>query len=182
MKKFLSIFLCLCVCASLLSFFSACSKSDGEQKIRIEDVPWEVKNGINLFDERAIVVEFTNNSKYKIIELSLDFSLKLNTKKSALDSFYSYLGERYELSYSKKKDLKKNDLTMFARTCFTEDNPLKKDERCEGDLIYTSLGSVYKMTYYDLFQPDLYKIVYIDKSGKVCTTYYDYINETYFYK
>ena len=181
MKKFLSLLLCLCLCASLSAVFSACSKSDGEQKIRIEDVPWEVKKGINDYDERAVVVEFTNLSDYTIIELSLDFSLRYDIENDRLKDFYYYLGMVYELSYDEKEELQRNDLTMSTYVYLYNNNGLKKGKSCQGDLQY-GYESVYTTYYCDLFQPDLYKIVYTDKSKKVYTVYYDYISEEYFYK
>ena len=181
MKKILSLLLCLCLCASLSAVFSACSKSDGEQKIIIEDVPWEVKNGINYYDERAVVVEFTNLSDYTIIELSLDFSLRQDIEKERLKDFYYYLGLMYELSNDEKEELHRNNLTMGTSAYFYNNGGLKKGKSCQGDLQY-GYESVYTTYYCDLFRPDLYKIVYTDKSKKVYTVYYDYINEEYFYK
>lgn len=45
-------------------------KYDKNQKVNAGDVPWEVSMGINDYGDRALMIKFTNNSKYVITELS----------------------------------------------------------------------------------------------------------------
>lgn len=184
MKKILSIILCLCSILSLTFSLAACGgdndkpKYDKNQKVNAGDVPWEAKMGVNDYGDRALIVEFTNNSEYTITELSLEFSMKTNLKEDELNAFYSYLAEEYDLSDDEVAELKERDLTMSAWVYLSEDEYLEKGKSIEDSLCY-GYKYIYTMDYYDLFRPDMYKIVYIDESGEECTTYYDYINKSY---
>ena len=104
--------------------------------------------------------------------------MKTNLKDKELNKFYSYLAEKYDLSDEEVVELKEEGLTMNAWVYLSEDEYLGKGDTYEDSLCYGYIR-IYTMDYYSLFLPDMYKIVYIDETGKECTTYYDYINRTY---
>ena len=154
-------------------------KYDKNQKVNAGDVPWEVSMGINDYGDRALMIKFTNNSKYVITELSLEFTLKDNLKDKELEEFYSYLAREYDLDSEEKEELMSYGVTMDASVyMWDEEDYLQVGDTIEDSLNY---GYMYirTMDYYDYFKPDIYKIEYLDENGKECTVYYDYINRTY---
>ena len=185
MKKHL-----LGICACFLCFLCACGSADGvlpqsannalqsKPKVNIENVPWEVKMGINRLDDRAAMVEFSNNSEYAIKEFDLRFKMK-EVSEEKLADFYSHLKSTYNLSDEDLNSLKEIQITMHANLSIgEEDKYIKTGEKAEETLLY---GYMYIRTldYYDLFEPDMYMIQYVDEKGEEHTTYYDYINKAY---
>lgn len=59
-----------------------------------------------------------------------------------------------------------------------EDEYLEKGEKVEDALLY-GFKFIRNLDYYDLFEPDIYRIEYIDELGEEHITYYDYPNKAY---
>lgn len=175
MKKHVSLILCFCVAICTIISLSSCGE---KQKVDVDDVPWEVKMGVNYLERSAVVVKFTNNTEYTITELSLNFSMKDNISEDDLSDYYSYLAEEYNYTEEDINKLKEKKITMRASVNLEEDEYLSEGDTYEDSLLY-GYTFIYTMDYYDLFTPNMYKIVYIDENGQECTVYYDYINETY---
>ena len=103
MKKKINIIL---MTALIILCFSGCNNLNSNQKLKVTDIPWKVKMGINYLDDRAAMVEYTNNTEYTITEISLTFKMKENIKTEELDGFYSYLSKEYQLSQDDVNELK----------------------------------------------------------------------------
>lgn len=151
---------------------------DKNQKINARDIPWEVKMGVTEYGDRALMINFTNNSDYTIKEISLELTMLNNIKSEELESFYSYIANEYELSDDDLSELKSRGLTMSTWIYLLEDEYLKPGESVEDAICY-GYKYIKTMDYYHLFQPDMLEIVYLDELGEEHTVFYDYINRTY---
>ena len=67
MKKKINIIL---MTALIILCFSGCNNLNSNQKLKVTDIPWKVKMGINYLDDRAAMVEYTNNTEYTITEIA----------------------------------------------------------------------------------------------------------------
>ena len=134
--------------------------------------------GVNYLENSAAVVEFTNNTQYSITNISLTFSLKNNNSESDINNFYSYLAEEYKFSDDDLLQLKDSGITMSTSLNFKDNECLKPGETLDNALHY-GYTFIYTTEYCDLFEPNMFKITFIDESGTECRVYYDYINDAY---
>jgi hypothetical protein len=146
--------------------------------VNIDNVQWEVKMGINYLDDRAVMVEFNNNTEYTITELALEFKMKENIGQEKLNNFYSHLKKEYNLSEDDVKELRETGISMNSHVFLGEDEYIEKGQKVEETLLY-GIKFIRTLDYYDLFEPEMYRIEYIDELGEEHTTYYDYLNNTY---
>ncbi len=175
MKK-MKLFSMVIVIALLLT--SCKSVLQAKPKVNIDNVTWEVKMGINYLDDKAVMVEFNNNTEFTITELALEFKMKENIKKEKLDDFYSHFKKEYNLSEDATKKLRETKISMNSCVYLDEDEYIQKGQKVEETLLY-GLKFIKTLDYYDLFEPEMYRIEYIDELGEEHTTYYDYVNNTY---
>ena len=162
----------------VLLLFSCKSVLQAKPKVNIDNVQWEVKMGINYLDDRAVMVEFNNNTEYTITELALEFKMKENIEEETLDDFYSHLKKEYNLSEDDVKELRETEISMNSHVYLDEDEYIEKGQKVEETLLY-GIKFIRTLDYYDLFEPEMYRIEYIDELGEEHTTYYDYLNSTY---
>lgn len=164
--------------ALIILCFSGCNNLNSNQKLKVTDIPWKVKMGINYLDDRAAMVEYTNNTEYTITEISLTFKMKENIKTEELDGFYSYLSKEYQLSQDDVNELKNESISMNSHAYLDKEEFLQKGDKHEESLCY-GIKFIRNLDYYKLFEPDMYIITYLNESGEEHTTFYDYINKQY---
>ena len=163
----------------IVLLLSACKNPLQEKpKVNIDNVSWEMKMGINYLDDRAAMVEFCNNSDFTITELSLEFRMKENLPEDKLDEFYTYLKKEYNLSDDDVNEIRETGVSMNSHAYLDEDEYIEKGQKFEETLLY-GIKFIRTLEYCDLFEPEMYRIEYIDDIGEEHTTYYDYLNNTY---
>ena len=169
-----------CLAIGIVLILTSCKGVlETKPKVNIDNVPWEVKMGVNYLDDRSAMVAFTNNADYTITEIDLEFRMKQNIQEEKLDEFYSYLEKEYSIIEKEDiEEIRETGLSMHSHVYLDEDEYIKKGQTVEEELCY---GYVFIETldYYDLFEPDMYRIEYIDENGEEHITYYDYVNKTY---
>lgn len=155
---------------------TACKNLHKNEKIGIDDIEWELKNGI-VYGEKWAVISFTNNSKYNIWELEIELRPKKNFKGSKLEEFYAYFQEEYDLTsedmeyYIKDADLRIN-CHYYGR--YNDDMPLKPGASIDNERIsYYGWYYAHNIEWIDYFEPYIATIVYED-DGYIYTVYFDY--------
>lgn len=173
MKKHVSMLLCLVLC-----FATVLSSCGDNHKIDIDDISWEIKMGINYLEDSVAVVEYTNNTQYTITNISLSFSLKSNNSESDLNEYYAYLAKEYKFSDEDLQKIKDDGITMKSSLDLDEGEYFEPGKTIEDTINY-GYTFIYTTEYCDLFEPNMFKITYIDENGLECRVYYDYINDAY---
>lgn len=142
-----------------------------QDAIKIEDIDWSVDSG---FDngERTVKFTYTNNSKYKIIDLDLKFAQKSTTTKKDMKVF-NYLKKNGGI-WSQDEI---NDIYLEAiEHRFTEPGETIDDGLVSINGTYTYAKS---MDEYKLMEPDSLEVTFVGDDGKGYEMYYDFKTQTY---
>lgn len=151
------------------------ASSATKEKISIKDIPWKVEEGI-IDGGRFALFNYTNNSQYPITELEINFTEKPGLSDEDKNKFYSFLQSEAGVSDEDIEKFKKNPITMRAEV---------KELVNPGDsvsnkklLYYHGYRYVLDISHYNMVEPDIVTIKYID-DGKIYTEYYDYRSKKY---
>lgn len=164
----------------LLLIFTGCSQSANSPSIpnetkpkkipiKIEDISWSVQEEI-VDDERAVVFSYSNNTKYTIGGIEIDFTLKDDVTDEDLKVFDHYK-EEYDVE---DEDIKDIYITGFSHK-FAAPKQTVSGTPCVIDNTYFQVESIKQ---YEIMQPDKATIVYLDKE-KAYTIYYDFKSGNY---
>ena len=180
-KSFIEVFLVILMVGSLF----ACNSSEGEKtalsnsekanSIEIEDISWNVDEGI-VDGERYVLLSYTNNSKYTISSFEITFKEKPGIKDEEKENFFADVKEKFEFSDDDLTELKEESISMHTETDKVV-NPGEsvKDAYC---FYYSGYYYVKDVGHYNLVEPDIATIKYID-DDKIHTTYYDFASKKY---
>ena len=178
LKKAIAALLCLSVCAIFCC--TGCgaggessegdgggSKSVGTPKFDFSNIEWSVDSGV-IDGDRVVMFNYDNNSDYDIAEVSLKFKMKDDTTDEEIKAF-SELSEK-----AKEQEEKLSELTIEAWAekiigpgDSVQDVPMQLDGTYQYFTTYDA---------YDLFEPDMMTVIYIE-NNKLYTAYYDYRNQ-----
>lgn len=192
MKKIVYLIALFVVILSLPLGFSGCgadASGNGDNagsatsSFQIEDLDWSVAEGI-ADGERYALLDYTNNSKYTVIEFEMQFKQKDGITDEEKEKYYSDVKEMFSIDESDPddaehfEDIKNRDIAMYAKS----KQIAKAGETVSGIHCYYYSGYYYvkDMNHYALVVPDIATIRYIDKE-KVFTVYYDYSAQKYTY-
>lgn len=175
MKKILAIVLGLTLAFTMM--LTGCGgSSEGEEqnahtpdpKFDISDIEWTVQGGV-VDGYRRATLNYTNNSKFDIIDFNLQFKLKDDVTEDQVKE-YSELSQ-------KAADMEE-DIMEMTFECYTskavgagetiENQPCTLDGTIQ---YYTDVDS------YELFEPDLLTVVYLS-GDTLYTVYHDYVNDS----
>ncbi|MGN1012177.1 MAG: hypothetical protein ACI4QO_08845, partial [Clostridia bacterium] len=178
MKKIFSVLIAMIVAIT----FAGCGSApvgDLGGTIKIEDIEWEITEGINGGGDRCGVIEYTNHSKYPIVYFKLEFCQKDDLDNETIDSFYDEFGKMYDFFYDEDEiaELRESDegISMYSSSRLIVD----ENESESAELFYfSSIVYMKNVEYCDLVQPDIATIAYI-KNGKIYTVYYDFKTQKY---
>lgn len=166
------------ICASLLSVIAGCSgngqsttdKPAGEHakttssndEITVEQLPWNVEEGIDNGDRR-VMVSFTNNTNHDITEFEVDYSLKA-------DITDEQIAQAFEGTASgvTPEDVRNTSLNCTIRSMTGQ------GESATG---FCDYGAWYmtSMAQLDLAEPDILTVQYVNTdSNTLDTVYYDF--------
>lgn len=150
------------------------SKTDSESSdnaaIHIEEIDWNVAASV-LDGERVVSFNYTNNSKYTILEIELKFSQKEGLTAEQLSVFDDIKNE-WELTDNEIANIY---ITGCNRKC-ADPGETVSNSPCYIEDIYTYVENINQ---YEIMEPDIMTIYFIGNDGKGYTIYYDFKSQTY---
>lgn len=177
MKKIITV---LCLSITMLFGLTGCSgnetvsefdsESSDNSAIHIEEIDWNVAESI-LDGERMVSFSYTNNSKYTILGIELQFKQKEGITAEQL-AIFDNIKKEYELTDDEIANIYISGCnnkcadpgeTVSASPCYIED-------------IYTYVENIDQ---YEIMEPDIMTIYFIGNDGKGYTIYYDFKSQTY---
>lgn len=202
MKKLYNLLLCLFVCVGLIGcsdgdakddsntvsnpFANSEKSSDDDKKsaspdssqIQIEDLDWEVKEGV-YEGERKLLFSYTNNSKYDILNFKIKFSLKSNLTDEDIRLFkeFTHGSENTPLTDEELKTLYIDAPGLSNILVETGSSLNSKPCRIYGKY---GLNWPEKITldHYNHMEPDMASLQYI-ANNKLYLVFYDFKNKNY---
>lgn len=138
--------------------------------IKIEEIDWSVAPGI-LDGESFISFNYTNNSKYTIMDVEMEFRQKEGTTTEQLSVFDS-IKERFEWTDEKVAET----YILGYNRKMAEPGESVEDSPCVINGTYTLVEN---MEQYEIMQPDMVSIAFIGDDGKGYAIYYDFNTQTY---
>ncbi|MBT9769408.1 hypothetical protein GPK74_05410 [Coprococcus catus] len=184
MNKKVKIFIILAVILSMVVCFAGCgnietpnnlNSNTTKEKINIEDISWNVNEGI-VDGDHYVLLNYTNNTQYTITNFKLTFTEKTGITEEEKVKFYSDIQEKFEASDKDMESIKSQPISMHAET----GRVVNPSETASNINCYYYSGSFYlkDINYYNLVEPDIATIKYIDED-KIFTVYYDYGSKKY---
>lgn len=146
-----------------------------KSKINIEDIAWNVDEKI-VDSERYILLEYKNNTPYTIAAFEIIFKEKSNITEEEKSAFYSDIQKMFEASDEEIEEIKTSPISMHAETeRAIEPGEFAANVNC---FYYTGYYYLKNITHYNLVEPDIAAIKYVDED-KIYTVYYDYKSKKY---
>ena len=141
-----------------------------KKPLSMEDIAWSVDQGI-ANGKRYVVLNYTNNSEYTLSNLEMTFKEKSNITQEEKSKFYSDIQTKLGASDEDIEELKTKPLSMSveAKRVVNPGESLT-NVRCH---YYRGSFYVMDMEHFQLVEPDIATIQYIDENT-IYTTYYDF--------
>ena len=179
--KMFSIFTAiLCVATSLAGCgnngtISTPSGSTIKSNMNIEDIDWKVDEGI-VDGDRFVLLSYTNNTPYTITSFELTFKEKSTVSEEERESFFSDIQQNLNVSDEDIEEVKNRQITMHTHT----ERVVEPGESISNVNCYYYSGIYYlkDINHYNLVEPDIATIKYIDED-QIYTVYYDYGSNSY---
>ena len=177
MKKTLTALLSL----TMVLGFTGCTgeNSDGmifdnafsaKDAIKIEDIDWNVTESV-MDGERFVSFNYTNNSKYTILDVEMEFVQKSDVTKEQL-SVFDELKEEREWTDEEVSNI---NILGYNRKCAEPGETVSDSPLCINGT-YTLVENIWQ---YEIMEPDMATIAFIGKDGKGYAVYYDFKTQTY---
>lgn len=146
-----------------------------EQAIKIEDIAWNVEEGI-VDGDRFVLLDYTNNTPYTITGFELTFTEKPDITEEEKTTFYTDIQTDFDLSDENIEELKSGPISMHADS----EEIVDAGETLTNVNCYYFAGIYYlkNINHYNLVVPDIATIKYIDGED-IHTVYYDYNSKKY---
>lgn len=171
MKKIVVLMLTVMMC---LGVFVGCGGSGlgGSPKIDIDDINWEIKEGV-VNGNRWPTFNYTNNTDYDIISLKLDFVVRDDVSESDLNANSKIVDK------SNKQNHTVSEFTINV----IDDEYTEKGGSSENVSISLdgTIETLTDMSVAELMQADMMTIAFLS-GDKVYVAYYDYKNEEMTYE
>ncbi|MBQ5332764.1 MAG: hypothetical protein J6K92_05845 [Oscillospiraceae bacterium] len=176
MKKVITV---LCISIAILFVLTGCSEEtasvfestfSAKDAIKIEEIDWNVTESI-LDGERIVSFNYTNNSKYTILDVEMKFRQKADTTPQQL-SLFDELKETYEWTDEEVSEIY---ILGYNRKCADRGETVSDSPCC----INGTYIEVQSMEQFEIMEPDMVTIVFEGKDGKGYTIFYDFISKTY---
>lgn len=162
--------------AVMIFSMTGCGDSAGfgefsaKDAIKIEDIDWHTTESI-LDGDRIVSFNYTNNSKYTILDVEMTFKQKPDVTKEQLAVFDDYI----ELHQYSDEEIKEIYILGYNRKV-AEPKETVSDSPCCINGTYSYVESVAQL---DIMEPDMVTIVFEGKDKKGYTVYYDFNSQTY---
>ena len=138
--------------------------------IKIEDIDWNVTESV-MDGERFVSFNYTNNSKYTIFDVEMEFVQKSTVTKEQL-SVFDELKEEREWTDEEIFDIY---ILGYNRKCAEPGETVSDSPLCINGT-YTLVETIEQ---YEIMEPDMATIAFIGKDGKGYAVYYDFKTQTY---
>lgn len=154
---------------------SKSSNNAAKEKISIQDIPWNVDEGI-VDGTRFVLFDYTNNSKYPITELKISFKEKSGLTADEKNKFYSFIQSETDASDKDMEEYKEVPISMHADVKKVVDpgDSASNNKMC----YYQGYRYVMDISHYNMVEPDIVTIKYVD-GDEIHTEYYDYRSKKY---
>ena len=151
------------------------SEDTAKSEINIEDIAWEVDEGI-VDGKRSVLLHYTNNTSYTIADFEITFKEKSDITDEEKQVFFSDIQEMFEADDEEIEELKEYPISMYAKTERIID--VGESAANVNCCYYTGYYYVKDIEYYHLVEPDIVTVKYINE-GNIYTVYYDYSSGKY---
>lgn len=138
--------------------------------IKIKDIDWSVTESI-IDGERCLSFNYTNNSKYTILDVEMEFVQKSDVTKEQL-SVFNKLKEDREWTDEEVSEIY---ILGYNRKC-AEPGETVSDSPCSINGTYILVENIKQ---YEIMEPDMMTVAFIGKDGKGYTMYYDFKSQVY---
>ena len=138
--------------------------------IKIEDIPWNVTESI-MDGKRFISFNYTNNSKYVIMDVEMKFKQKEGTIIDQL-AVFDELKATYEWSDEEIAEL----YILGYNRKFADPGETASDSPCVVNGTYILVEN---MKQFEIMEPDTVDIAFIGDDGKGYVIYYDFKTKAY---
>lgn len=189
MKKLVGLFGIILVISMITSYFSGCetgeaennSKGNNSKDLPIEDIAWSVDEGV-IDGERYVMLSYTNNSKYTISNIEISFKEKDKLTDEQKTKYFEDIKKIAEVDESDPDDvsdfqeLKSREISMSVES----NQVCRPGESVSNQKCHYYSGYFYlrNIEHYNLVEPDIATIKYID-SNKIVTVNYDFKSKKY---
>ena len=169
----------LCLSISMLFGLTGCSGNDvsvfdstfsAKDAIKIEEIDWNVTESI-LDGDRIVSFNYTNNSKYTILDVEMKFRQKADVTPEQL-SVFDELKEDRDWIDEEVADIY---ILGYNRKCADPGETVSNSPCCiNGTYTY-----VENIAQYEIMEPDMVSVAFVGRNGKGYTMYYDFSSQTY---
>ena len=184
MNKKVKIFAAFVVIFSMIMCFAGCgndkisnnpSSNSIKKKINIEDIAWNIDEGI-VDGDRYVLLSYTNNTKYTITDFKITFKEKSGITEEEKSSFCADIQSIFEASDEDMEEVRNRPISMHAEA----NRVLNPGESVSNINCYYYEGYFYlkNIAHYNLVTPDIATLKYVDED-KIFTVYYDYSSKKY---
>lgn len=138
--------------------------------IKIEDILWDVTESV-MDGDRFISFNYTNNSKYTILDVEMKFKKKDGTTAEQL-TIFDDLKSTYNWS---DEDVADTYILGYNRKC-ADPGETVSDSPCVINGTYILVETLEQ---YEIMEPDMVTIAFIGDDGKGYVLYYDFKTQAY---
>lgn len=146
------------------------SEAAKEGAVKVEDIDWRAEQSV-VDGERVVAFTYTNNSKYPIFKVEIEFAQKGDaTSEQIISAFEESLKDDYT-----DEDVKK--LSMSAAS--SERIVAPGETLSGGELMDSTYRDIDNLEQCNLMEPDMMTVDYIGDDGKLYEEYYDFKSGSY---
>ncbi len=142
---------------------------------KIDQLDWHVDSGV-VDEQRRVLMDYTNNSKYTIVEFDLTFTQKSDVTDEQGQEELDKVKELLSFSDDDLSEVKDKPLSGYVDSVIlTRPGDTSTKQAC---YYYSGIFYMQDMSFYDLLTPDIATIKYID-NDTVHTVSYDFKSKNY---
>lgn len=142
---------------------------------KIDQLDWHVDSGV-VDEQRRVLMDYTNNSKYTIVEFDLTFTQKSDVTDEQRQEELDKVKESLSFSDDDLSEVKDKPLSGYVNSVIlTRPGDTSIKQCC---FYYGGIYYMQDMSFYDLLTPDIATIKYID-NNTVHTVSYDFKSKNY---
>lgn len=142
---------------------------------KIDQLDWQVDTGV-VDGNRRVLMDYTNNSDYTIVELDLTFTQKSGVTEEQRQAELNHTKELLSLSDDDVSDIKDSPLSAYVNSVvLTHPGDTSTKQPC---YYYGGIFYMQDISFYKLLTPDIATIRYID-NDTIHTVSYDFKSKNY---
>lgn len=142
---------------------------------KIDQLDWRVDTGV-IDENRRVLMDYTNNSDYTIVELDLTFTQKSDVTEEQRQEELNHTKELLSLSDDDVSEVKDSPLSAYVNSVvLTRPGDTSTKQPC---YYYGGIFYMQDISFYNLLTPDIAIIKYID-DDMIHTVSYDFKSKNY---